>query len=344
MNCLTRFFLMTLAASIAGCASSPASRPTSPEPLASLLDTTLISAADHTVLTLPELVRRLKDVDVVVMGEYHGHNGAHLLEARLQQALYEQRPEQILSLEQFNVDHQADLDHYLNGRIGEAAMREDAEAWPNYAGSYRPLVEFARRHGLPVVAANAAARTVHCVGQQGPAYLETLTGDARTTIPDQPFYGSAAYRDKFMGAMGGSGHGASHSVAIENSYLAQLLRDNTMAERILQAHRQHPGYQILHLTGAFHSEGFLGTVAALQARAPDLRVQVITPVFTAADGTIEYGPTDRQRGNVLYYLLPLPEEYRDEARARKAMRAQFSRKKPLDCRPAAESDADRNRP
>ena len=337
MRCPPRLSLIILATLFTGCASSPAPQTASPRPLASLLDTTLISAADNTVLTLPELVSRLKDVDVVVMGEYHGHNGAHLLEARLQQALYEQRPEQILSLEQFNVDHQTDLNRYLDGRIGEAAMREDADAWPNYPGSYRPLVEFARRHDLPVVAANAAAHTVHCVGQQGPAYLKTLTGGARTAIPDQPFYGSEAYRDTFMGAMGGSGHGASHSAQIENSYLAQLLRDNTMAARIFQAHREHPGYQILHLTGAFHSERFLGTVDALRARDPALRIQVITPVFTPDDGRIEVTQTDRQRGNVLYYLLPLPEEYRDEARARKAMRAQFSKAKSVSCAPADES-------
>lgn len=334
MKYLTDLLLIILVGFLTGCATPPSPGSYPPRPLTSLLDTTLVSADDGTVLTLPELVSRLKDVDVVVMGEYHGHNGAHLLEARLQQALYHQRPAQILSLEQFNVDHQADVDRYLNGDSGEAAMRKDADAWPNYAGSYRPLVEFARRHDLPVVAANAAARTVHCVGQQGPVYLDTLTGDAREAIPDQPFYDSAEYRRKFMEAMGGSGHGAAHSPAIENSYLAQLLRDNTMAARIIQAHEHNPGYQILHLTGAFHSEGFLGTVAALKARAPELRVRVITPVFTPANGNVDVTPADRQLGNVLYYLLPLPEEYRDQARARKAMKAQFSEARPVRCAPS----------
>src|SRR5690554_7260780 len=59
-----------------------------------------------------------------------------------------------------------------SGTTGETEMLEDANVWVNYKASYRPLVEFARQHQLPVIAANAPAVTVRCVGREGKARSE----------------------------------------------------------------------------------------------------------------------------------------------------------------------------
>ncbi len=70
-------------------------------------------------MSLQTLVESLKDVDVVFIGEFHGNQASHLLEAQLQAKLYQQRPNQVVSLEQFNRDQQAILNRYLDGEIGE---------------------------------------------------------------------------------------------------------------------------------------------------------------------------------------------------------------------------------
>lgn len=321
--CLMLLFTLSF---LNGCSAMPApeTRPSILEPPLSQYDTRIVDPDSGQLLTTDQLARQLADADVVVVGEYHGHHGSHLLQARLQQALHRIRPAQVLSLEQFNVDHQQALSQYLEGSTGETEMIEDAEAWDNYRASYRPLIEFARQQDLPVIAANAPAHVVRCVGRQGPAHLDTLSDPMRRLLPEAPFMDTPAYRDKFMAAIGASHQAdATMSERLENTYKAQLLRDNTMAARILEARKTHPGHQILHLTGTFHSEERLGTVALLKQRAPAVSVAVLSPVFWPKDTATPPIGENAGKGDVLYFIQPLPEEFRDPDRAREAMAARF---------------------
>jgi len=318
-----------------GCAASHSAR-MAHEPMerpASQYDARLVDPATGQALSVQALATRLADTDIVIIGEHHGHHASHLLQARLQQALWRLNPRQALTMEQFNLDHQPALDDYLAGHTGETEMREDANAWDNYRASYRPLVEFAKQHSLPVIAANAPANTVRCIGRLGPDYLERLDADERRQLPDAPFLDTPAYKDKFVEAIGGS-HGTEDdelSGRMLNTYKAQLLRDNTMAARILEARERHPDHQVIHLTGTFHSEDRLGTVAVLEKRAPDLTIAVISPVNWPADADSPPLEKHRERGDYLYFIQPLPQEFRDDERRREAMTERFSRSPEASC-------------
>jgi uncharacterized iron-regulated protein len=295
-------------------------------------DAPIVQPENNTVLTPEELAQRLVNTDVVVVGEYHGHHGSHLLQSRLQTALYRLRPEQVLAMEQFNLDHQDELNGYLQGEIGETEMIEDAGAWDNYRASYRPLVEFARQQNLPVTAANAPADVVRCVGRKGPEYLNGVSDTIMQKLPTDPFMDTPAYREKFMAAIGAS-HQADDTMSqrMENTYKAQLLRDNTMATRILQARAEHPGHQVLHLTGTFHSEDGLGTVALLKQRAPEVSVAVVSPIFWPSDVNEPPLNQNREKGDFIYFIQPLPDEFKDAERERKAMQARFRRSTDKTC-------------
>ncbi|SFL84001.1 ChaN family lipoprotein [Marinobacter zhejiangensis] len=334
MRQLSQCLMVVALLAEAGCTTLNATDVATNPPLQTLYDTRLIDAATAAAQTLPALTPQLASADVVVIGEYHGHPAAHLLQSQVQQALYQARPNQVLTLEQFAIDRQPALDLYLQGETGEREMMEDAAAWDNYRASYRPLVEFAIANGLPVVAANAPANVVRCVGRLGPGYLDSLPAEVRDTLPEQPFVGSDAYRDKFLSAMGEGRHGAGDQGRLMNSYQAQLLRDNTMASRILLAHQQHPGAQIIHLTGTFHSESHLGTIEALQHRAPELSIAVLSPVHTNSDGEFPDIETHRHKGDVLYLLRPLPVPFKDPERQIQHFQQQFAGAPAVDCTPA----------
>ncbi|MBW0147634.1 ChaN family lipoprotein [Marinobacter arenosus] len=303
------------------------------EPPDTQYDARIVEAATGNQLDVTALARHLSGVDVVVVGEYHGHHGSHLLQSRLQTALYRQRPEQVLTMEQFELDHQEALNRYLAGQMGETELIEDADAWDNYRASYRPLVEFARTHDIPVLAANAPAGIVRCVGRQGPDYLDTLSAERRNQLPRVPFADTPAYQEKFVAAISGSHGDADPTVneRMQRTYQAQLLRDNTMATRILDAVQAYPDHQILHITGTFHSEERLGTVAMLEQRAPDLSVAVITPVFWPDGQAPPMTAKHRRLGDFLYFIQPLPTEFRDPDRERAAMTARFSQSTPTRC-------------
>lgn len=334
MNVFAPALLIATLSALNGCTAMPSSKAPDAvlKPPQTQYDTLIVQPENNTVLTPEQLAQKLIDTDVVIVGEYHGHHGSHLLQSRLQTALFQQRPEQILSMEQFNLDRQDQLNRYLEGETGETEMIEDADAWDNYRGSYRPLVEFARRHNLPVIAANAPADVVRCVGRKGPEYLERVSDTLKQKLPSAPFMDTPAYREKFMAAIGAS-HQADDTMSerMENTYKAQLLRDNTMAARILQARAEYPGHQVLHLTGTFHSEEGLGTVALLKQRAPEVSVAVVSPAFWPSD--INQPPLDRNRikGDFVYFIQPLPDEFRDAEREREAMRARFSRSTDRSC-------------
>ena len=325
--CNIRYLIGALVLAItAGCATSPASHNTLKAPQNQYQAHVVDPQSDTlNTLTPEQLAKRLASADVVVVGEYHGHHASHLLQARLQLALFQQQAQQILSMEQFETDQQDALNQYLAGSSGENEMIEDTGAWDNYRASYRPLVEFARSYQLPVIAANAPGAIVRCVGREGPHIIDNLSQAQRQTIAQQPFMNTPAYRQRFDDAIGAS-HGGDDAMKqrLDNSYKAQLLRDNTMAERILQARRDYPGHQILHVNGNFHSEQHQGTVALLHKRAPELDIAVVSPVIWPEDEAMPELPEHRNKGDFLYFVQPLPDAYKNDDRRNRAMRERFS--------------------
>lgn len=297
----------------------------------------LLSAYDYQLYnskwqptSLTSIFEDLKEVDVIFIGEYHGNHASHLLQTQFIAQLYQQHPELVLSLEMFNRDHQTIVNNYLDGFIGEQTLINDAPAWPNYKASYRPSVEFAKEHFLPVVAANAAADIVRCIGAQGESYFGKLDENEKTNIAQQPFATVEGYEEKFTGFMGASNH-ASES-RMRNSYFAQLTRDNTMAESILQAIKSNPKHKVIHLNGTFHSENHLGTVGALKRMAPELTIKVITPIYL---DQLNEAKVDSTRTDDYYYTLnPQPAEYVKNENRRKAHQRMFdnARKKAKACK------------
>lgn len=316
---------------LAGCATSSPERALGVLPPQTQYDAILTDSSGSR-LSINQLAGKLASADVIVVGEYHGHHGAHLLQALLQSALYQQQPQQILTMEQFSLNDQPQLDRYLAGATGESELIADTDAWPNYKASYRPLVEFSRTRGLAVIAANAPADTVRCVGRQGPDYLDGLSRSERDRLPDDAFVDTPAYREKFFAAMHVGHGGADVSTRMENTYLAQLLRDNTMAGQVINALEQHPGHQVIHVTGTFHAEERLGMVAVLEKLRPELNVAVVSPAFwRAGDSLNDLARTNASKGDFLYYLQPLPAEYKDQDRHREAMMEQFRKADDITC-------------
>jgi uncharacterized iron-regulated protein len=268
------------------------------------------------VVSVQELAVALAGYDVVIYGEIHRHPGVHLTELKLLRALYERDPRWILSLEQFERDVQGIVDDYLAGRIGERALIDQGHAWDNYPTSYRPLLLYAREHALPVIAAEAPTWTIACIGQYGPEILDQFTPTERSWVARDLHVTRDAYRDKYLQFQSGSathgGGGAATPEAqlkSERSFTAQVARDDTMAESIVLARRQYPGRKVLHLTGNFHAEGFLGTVTRLQIRDPKLKVAVIDSVAVTDPHAPGFDADQIADATALQLVDPTPEDF-----------------------------------
>lgn len=238
-------------------------------------------------VTLQTIVDALEHADVLFVGETHDNAVAHLLEAELLRRADEtygptspRRRTVALSLEMFERDVQTVLDEYLAGLITERHFLLSSRPWKNYETDYRPLVEYAREHHLPVIAANAPARYVSRVSSQGPDSLHALPQVAvKSWLPPLPFpaasEGYAAKFNRFMqgGAQAQAGaHGALHLLE------AQTLRDASMAYAISE-HLQHGRDPlVVQVNGTFHSEERMGVPEQLARYRSKARAVVVTIV------------------------------------------------------------------
>jgi uncharacterized iron-regulated protein len=267
--------------------------------------------AKGNAVTLPAIVDALERADVLFVGETHDNAIAHLLEAELLRRTDERygpnttrRRAVALSLEMFERDVQTILDEYLAGLITERHFLLSSRPWRNYETDYKPLVEYARAHHLPVIAANAPARYVSRVSSQGPDSLKSLPSIAvKSWLPPLPFpAASEGYAAKFNRFMGGaapapatgtstaaqaSPHGGLHLLE------AQTLRDASMAYAISEYLKRGRDPLVVQVNGTFHSEERRGVPEQLARYRSKARAVVVTivpadsfPNFDAALGRL----------------------------------------------------------
>lgn len=247
-------------------------------------------------VTLQNIIDSLERADVLFVGETHDNAVAHLLEAELLRRADEaygasatKRRAVALSLEMFERDVQTVLDEYLAGLITERHFLLSSRPWRNYETDYKPLVEYARAHHLPVIAANAPARYVSRVSSQGPDSLRSLPQIAvKSWLPPLPFpAASEGYAAKFNRFMGGdpatpaaganttaqaSPHGGLHLLE------AQTLRDASMAYAISEHLKRERDPLVVQVNGTFHSEERMGVPEQLARYRSKARAVVVTIV------------------------------------------------------------------
>ena len=217
-----RFFRLVLALGLISLLASPVVAQTPADSAAAEgAPAYAVYSAEGAPTDLDAIAAAMDTVQVVFVGEQHDDPIAHELQAALLTEAYALARQQdrpvALSLEMFERDVQPILNEYLAGLITEQHFRDAARPWNNYETDYRPLVEFAKAHDLPVVAANAPRRYVNRVSRLGPDALADLPPAALATLPPLPYPGpSAAYREAWMSLMAemmGGPHGSASDEA-----------------------------------------------------------------------------------------------------------------------------------
>ncbi|WP_297481987.1 ChaN family lipoprotein [uncultured Photobacterium sp.] len=309
-----------VASLLIGCASPPSANNTlaSTSTATTMYDYTIASPQDEP-LSVVQLAQALRDADIILVGEWHSHPAAHLLQAQLLAALYQQNPKITLSMEQFTRDNQLILNDYLAGNIGEKTLIKEANAWPNYDSDYRPLVEFAKQNNVDVIAANAPKSIVRCVGRQGPEYLNKLPPNERLWVARSLTLATDAYQQTFIASMH---HG--NKAQTKRQFAAQTTWDDTMAESMVDYLKQHPQQQIIHVAGRFHTAEGLGTASRIQARNPTLKIMMVTPISNQV--TLHANAPD-----FTVKMQPLPQRYVQKDKMMAAMSAMGKRNSDLKC-------------
>lgn len=232
----------------------------------------------------------LAAADVVLLGEEHNDAGAHRFELAVLEALALRGRKAAVAMEMFERDQQPRLAAYAAGQLTERDFLATARPWSNYHADYRPLVEFARAQGWSVTGSNVPRTIATQVSRRGWSALEGLPAAERAFAAADLECPQDAYYAKFAQAMGGGGDHAGPNVSLGNLFNAQCLKDETMAESV--AGLLAPGVTIVHVNGAFHSEGRMGLAPRIERRAPGAKVVVVTIVPEGEDLAARVGDGD----------------------------------------------------
>jgi uncharacterized iron-regulated protein len=297
--------LATLA--LTGCASigkAIASIPTSPA--APAVGYRIVVPATVTDVTRAQMVERLARADVVFFGEQHDDPETHRAEAEVLDAIGRTGRPVVLSLEMFERDVQGAVDDYLAGRVNEKDFLARSRPWDRYATDYRRLIELAKERHWRVVAANVPRPLASAVGRKGLAALDTLAAKDRSNAARDNVCPKDDYHARFLESMQSHSPGAGPATptaqatpttpappaaptvdslptaVAERFYLAQCVKDETMAESIVNARLAAPRDAIVvHFDGAFHSDYSQGTVARVKRRQPGWTLGVVSAVPVA---------------------------------------------------------------
>jgi uncharacterized iron-regulated protein len=248
-------------------------------PAGSVVDT----AADA-VVDIDELVRRLAEVHVVLLGEEHTAMDQKLFHARLVDALAATGRPVVLAMEFFQRDDRDALDRWRRGEIDDRELLVES-GWYDRGGYrweyYRPVMEVARRHGMPIVGVNVPRDIPRAVNRSG---LDGLSEEQRLEIGEVTTDGSPEHRYLISRYFG-------DTVAMlppgwfDNMYAAQCLWDVVMARSVLAEVADDT--TVVLVVGSGHVAYGLGIPRRLDAEpvpqgVATLRVATFCPVTAPA--------------------------------------------------------------
>jgi uncharacterized iron-regulated protein len=241
----------------------------------------------------------LARADAVFVGEQHDDPNTHRLELAIVEGLVRRGVAVVVAMEMFERDVQGALDRYVAGTITEEQFLKEARPWPRYATDYRPLIEFAKAHHLPIVASNVPKRIAADLSKNGMSALDGLGADRRLAARAPECPTSGEYYDRFVTAMG------EHAGATSNFYFAQCVKDETMGESVAEMFQKSAASRvtIVHVNGAFHSDFGAGTADSTRRRLPGRRIAVVSILPVAELDSLKPDDDEVKRADYLLFTV-----------------------------------------
>ncbi len=225
-------------------------------------------------LSFAAIMEQISDKQVVHVGENHTRLEDHQLQLRVIRALFAQNPNLAVGMEMFSREAQPVLDRYVAGELDEREFLKQSKYFSKWGYDYRfyrEIINFARRHKLPIVALNQEKEIVSKVFKQGAA---ALNDEELAKIPPDRDLAVPGYRERITGVFTMHGqHGTPEQ--FNGFFQAQALWDETMAESVASYLTAHPERRMAVLAGQGHTDKATAIPPRLARRLPKIRQAVI---------------------------------------------------------------------
>lgn len=244
-----------------------------------------------------KMLKEIRKADIVFFGELHNNSICHWLELQVTKDLYSKQQNLALAMEMFEADNQIVLDEYLNGTIEEKHLLKEAKMWENYKTDYKPLVDFAKKNKLKVIASNMPRRYANLVYRKGINALDSLPEEAKKWIAPLPIEVDLELPGYKSLMASDNNHAGSGNP--ENMAKSQAVKDATMAHFILKNKKG----TILHFNGAYHSKNDEGIIWYLKKANSSLKTVTI---HTVEQDTID--KLEESNKNAADFIICVPND------------------------------------
>ena len=199
--------------------------------------------------SLAETVAQIQDARVVLVGETHTRYDHHLVQLEVFKQLHQASPKLALGVEWFQQPFQSHLDAFIAGEITEEEMLHQTdyfERWRYDYRLYRPIIQYALEHQIPIVALNASRELTMALSKSG---FDDLSDELKAQLPSSYDWSDKAYEKRLRRSY--DAH-PNYSGKFEDFLRGQLTWDESMADRAAQYLQQHPEMRMLILAGSGH--------------------------------------------------------------------------------------------
>ena len=200
-----------------------------------------------------DIIHELLQSRVVYLGEQHTDYSSHLLQLQVIQALYKKNPDLLIGMEMFPRASQQALNDYINGAVAEerAFLRASDyfQVWGFDYRLYRDIINYAKKHKIPLVGLNLDKKTVSNVFRNGST--DGLSPEQLAQIAEERDLELPGYRERLQ-AIHAIHNSSPHGSNFAGFLQAQSMWDETMAETIVNTLKENPGKQLVVLAGVGH--------------------------------------------------------------------------------------------
>lgn len=231
-----------------------------------------VALTDEQEISFEQLTAKLHQFRVVHVGEYHPRYQDHLVQLALLDAMYRQNPNMAIGVEWFQQPFQPWLDAYIHGLIDETSLLQRTEYFTRWRVDFRqlrPILQYAREHGIRILALNAPTELTRQISSLGRDRLSTLQKQRMPEITPP----SQAQRERLLMVFEGK---IPPQRDVEDFIYAQRVWDETMAENVVTYLQNHPDHRLILFAGNFHIAWGEAIPNDMQRRMAELEHQQIT--------------------------------------------------------------------
>ena len=247
--------------------------------------TSPIAVIPDQMQTLDKIIPHLLEKRVIFVGEQHNRFEHHINQLHILQQFQKNGSDFGVGMEMFKKPFQDIIDAYLSDKIDEQAFLKQTryfKEWGYDYHLYKPIIDFIKKHNIPLVALNLPDEITRQVSRSGINSLDPVDIDL---LPASLDFSDSRYANDLRDIF------ALHSSQADLKdfnyfYQAQVLWDETMAETAYQFLQKTPHQKLIVLAGNGHLRFRYGIPSRLQRRTR------VSSAVILQDETIESGIAD----------------------------------------------------